>query len=69
MDLTKLVDEYTEEYASAPMYKTYSQTLRKNIPTKSQVQSAFISNLQMLLIISDDTVVEDKITKILKKFE
>ena len=69
MDLTKLVDEYTEEYASAPMYKTYSQTLRKNIPTKSQVQAAFISNLQMLLIITDDTVVEDKITKILKKFE
>ena len=69
MDLTKLVDEYTEEYSSAPMYKQYSQTLRKNIPTKQQVQAAFISNLQMLLIISDDTVVEDKITKILKKFE
>ena len=69
MDLTKLVDEYTEEYASAPMYKTYSQTLRKNIPTKSQVQTAFISNLQMLLIITDDQAVEDKITKILKKFE
>tara|TARA_R100000656_G_scaffold14636_1_gene14475 strand:+ start:304 stop:519 length:216 start_codon:yes stop_codon:yes gene_type:complete len=69
MDLPKLVDEYTEEYASAPMYKTYSQTLRKNIPTKSQVQSAFISNLQMLLIITDDQKIEDKITKILKKFE
>ena len=69
MDLTKLVDDYTEEYSSAPLYKTYSQTMRKNIPTKSQVQSAFISNLQMLAIVTDDQTVEDKINKILKKFE
>tara|TARA_Y100000034_G_C6594803_1_gene258523 strand:- start:306 stop:515 length:210 start_codon:yes stop_codon:yes gene_type:complete len=69
MDLPKLVDEYTEDYASAPMYKTYSQTLRKNIPTKSQVQAAFISNLQMLQIVTDDETIEAKIVKILKKFE
>ena len=69
ISLTEMVDKYFKEYESAPMYKTYSQTLRKNIPTKSQVQSAFISNLQMLLIITDDQAIEDKITKILKKFE
>ena len=69
MDLPKLVAEYTEDYSSAPLYKQYSQTLRKNIPTKQQVQAAFISNLQMLLIITDDQAIEDKITKILEKFK
>ena len=69
MTLSELVDQYKEEYSSAPMYKGYSQALRKSIIPKSQVQAAFISNLQMLLIITDDQAIEDKITKILKKFE
>ena len=69
MDLTKLISDYYLEYESAPMYKSYSQTLRKSIPTKSQVQTAFISNLQMMSILTDDKSVEEKISKILKKFE
>ena len=69
MTLQELIEEYQEEYSSAPLYKSYSQALRKNIPPKSQVQSAFISNLQMLAITTDDSGVEEKISKILKKFE
>ena len=69
MNLETLVKEYYEEYESAPMYKEYSQTLRKSIPTKSTIQAAFISNLQMMLILTDDKTVEDKISAILKKFQ
>ena len=69
MTLQELIDDYKEEYSSAPQYKTYSNTLRKSLPTKQTVQSAFIANLQMLQIVTDDPSVEDKITKILKKFE
>ena len=67
--LQELIDKFYREYEAAPKFKTYSQTLRKNIPTKSQVQSAFIDNIQMLLIISDDVKVQDKIKAILKRFE
>ena len=69
MTLQDLIDDYKENYSSAPQYKTYSQTLRKSLPTKQAVQSAFIANLQMLEIVTDDPAVEDKISKILKKFE
>ena len=68
LTLTELVNQFQEDYAAAPMYKGYSQALRKNVPPKSQVQSEFISNLQMLAITTDDPVVEDKIEKILKKY-
>ena len=69
MTLQDLIDDYKENYSSAPQYKTYSQTLRKSLPTKQTIQSEFIANLQMLMIVTDDIAVEDKITKILKKFE
>ena len=69
MTLQELIEEYQDDYTHAPQYRQYSQTLRKNLKTKQQVQSEFISNLQMLIVTTDDTVVEDKITKILKKFE
>ena len=67
--LQELIDKFYREYEAAPKFKTYSQTLRKNIPTKSQIQNAFISNLQMLLIITDDVAVQSKIKGILKRFE
>ena len=69
LSLTEMVDKYMDEYQGAPQYKTYSQTLKKNIATKSQVQSEFIANLQTMKILTDDTLVEEKINKILKKFE
>ena len=69
LTLTQLVEQYQEDYRSAPQYKSYSQALRKNIPPKSQVQSEFIANLQMLSITTDDPVVEEKIAHILKKYE
>ena len=68
MTLTELVTNFQIEYADAPQFKSYSQALRQSIPPKSQVQSEFISNLQMLAITTDDTAVEDKITAILKKY-
>ena len=50
-------------------FKSYSQALRRSVPPKSQVQSEFISNLQMLAITTDDKAIEDKIERILKKYE
>ena len=68
LTLTQLVAQFQEDYAAAPQFKGYSQALRKSIPPKSQVQSEFISNPQMLAITTDDKTVEDKITAILKKY-
>ena len=68
-DLKQLVDTFMEEYKDAPLYGGYSRTLRKKIASKQNVKSEFISNLQMLSIITDDQVTQDKITAILKKFE
>ena len=69
LSLTEMVDNYMEEYQGAPQYKTYSQNLKKNLKTKSQVQSEFISNLETMQIVTDDKAIEDKISRILKKFE
>ena len=68
MTLTELITNFQEDYADAPQFKSYSQALRKSIAPKSQVQSEFISNLQMLAITTDDQAIEDKIEKILKKY-
>ena len=68
LTLSELVYNFQQEYADAPQFKGYSQALRKAIPPKSQVQSEFISNLQMLAITTDDPDVEDKIERILKKY-
>ena len=69
LTLAELVANFQQDYADAPQFKSYSQALRKSIAPKSQVQSEFISNLQMLAITTDDKTVEDKITAILKKYE
>ena len=67
--LTEMVDKYFEEYESAPQYKGYSQNLRRKIKPKSEVQSEFISNLQTMLILTDDQAITLKIEAILKRFE
>ena len=69
LTLTELVTNFQQEYADAPIYKGYSQALKRSIPTKSQIQSEFISNLQMLAITTDDKAIEDKIERMLKKYE
>ena len=69
LTLTELVTNFQQEYADAPIYKGYSQALKRSIPTKSQVQSEFISNLQMLAITTDDKETEEKIERILKKYK
>ena len=68
MTLTELVTNFQQEYADAPIYKGYSQALKRSIPTKQQIQSEFISNLQMLAITTDDPDVEAKVERILKKY-
>ena len=65
----QLVAQFQEDYAAAPQFKSYSQALRRSVPPKSQVQSEFISNLQMLAITTDDKAKEDKIERMLKKYE
>ena len=68
LTLSELVTQFQQDYADAPQFKGYSQALRKSIRPKSQVQSEFISNLQMLAITTDDPAVEEKIEAILKKY-
>ena len=68
LTLTELVINFQQEYADAPIYKGYSQALKRSIPTKQQIQSEFISNLQMLAITTDDPDVEVKVERILKKY-
>ena len=69
LTLTELIANFQLDYANAPQFKGYSQALRRSIPPKSQVQSEFISNLQMLAITTDDKAIEDKIERMLKKYE
>ena len=69
MKLQELIYQFIDDHNHAPQYKTYSQTMRKNLKTKQQIQSEFISNLQMLQCVTDDPKVSDKIDSILKKFE
>ena len=69
MTLTALVENFQQDYADAPQFKGYSQALRQSIRPKSQVQNEFISNLQMLAITTDDPIIEDKIARILKRYE
>ena len=68
LTLDELVINFQQDYADAPLFKGYSQALRRSIPPKSQVQSEFISNLQMLAITTDDATIEAKIERILKKY-
>tara|TARA_Y100000310_G_scaffold65400_1_gene60882 strand:- start:275 stop:490 length:216 start_codon:yes stop_codon:yes gene_type:complete len=68
-ELNNLIKLFREEYASAPLYGGFSRTLRRSIPGKQQVQTAFIQNLLMLAKVCDDEEVETKIHNILKKFE
>ena len=69
LTLDELVANFQQDYAAAPQFKSYSQALRRSVPPKSQVQSEFISNLQMLAITTDDKAIEDKIERMLKKYE
>ena len=69
LTLAELVANFQQDYADAPLFKSYSQALRRSIPPKSQVQSEFISNLQMLAITTDDKETEEKIERILKKYK
>ena len=68
-DLTDLCRQYKEDYQSAsPGFQTYSRTLKKNIPGKTQLRNAFIDNLNEYLILCDDESVVSKVEAMLKKY-
>ena len=68
-DLTELCKEYKKDYQHAsPGYQTYSRTLKKNIPGKTQLRNAFIDNLNEYKILCDDESVCAKIEAMLKKY-
>ena len=72
-ELLDLVAQFRVDYMNAPLYGGYSRTLKKKIPAKSQVQSAFIEDLQMMakvcVLLDDGADVKDKIEAILSEFE
>ena len=68
-ELQQLLDAYKTDYIEAPLYGGYSRTLKRKIPAKSQVQSAFIENITMLSNLSDDEAVKKRIENILKALQ
>ena len=68
-ELQELIDNYWLNYQDAPLYGSYSRTLRKKIPSKGDIQKAFIENIQMLAKVSIDPKVEEAVNKLLSKFE
>jgi len=69
MDLNELIKNFTEDYCDAPLYGSYSRTLKRKIPSKGDIQRAFLENIQLLSKLTTDPKVEDKITAILVKFQ
>tara|TARA_R110002020_G_scaffold58052_5_gene159419 strand:+ start:222 stop:434 length:213 start_codon:yes stop_codon:yes gene_type:complete len=67
--LQEMLDSFLEAYQDAPLYGSYSRTMKRKIPAKSQVRSEFIENIQMLSILTNDPAVKERITSILKSFE
>ena len=69
-ELKQLLREYKEDYINAaPGYQSWSKTLKKNIPGKTQLRNAFIDNLNELMILCEDEATETKIMAILKKYQ
>jgi len=71
--LNKLIDTYMDEYDEAEAgWSTFSRTLRKSIPGKSQLKRIFLDNLgemQLLAIAFKDDATADKITALLKAYK
>jgi hypothetical protein len=67
--LQELIDNYFNDFEAAPLYGSYSRTLRKRIPSKGDIQKAFLENIQMLAKVSIDPKVEEAVNKLLTKFE
>ena len=65
-ELEQLLEAYKTEYIEAQLYGSYSRTLKRKIPSKSQVQSSFIENITMLSNLSNDEAVKKRIEGILK---
>ena len=68
--LDKMCKDFFEEYREAlPGYSSWSKTLKKNIPGKTQLRTAFIENLGELLVLCDDEEVCNRIKLIQKKYQ
>ena len=68
-ELKQLLKEYKEDYINAaPGYQSWSKTLKRNIPGKTQLRNAFIDNLNEYKILCDDESVCAKIEAMLKKY-
>ena len=72
-ELLELIANFRIEYTNAPLYGGYSRTLRKKIPAKSQVQQAFIDDIEMLrktcAVLDDSKEIKEAIDSILHEFE
>ena len=71
--LNKLIDTYMDEYDEADAgWSTFSRTLRKSIPGKSQLKRIFLDNLgelHLLAIAFKDNKTADKIAALLKAYK
>ena len=68
--LDKMCKDFFEEYKEAtPGYSSYSRSLKKSIPGKTQLRTAFIENLGELLVLCDDEEVCNRIKLNQKKYK
>ena len=67
--LTQMITDYHEQHQAAPRFGSYSKLLKKKIPSKAQVQSAFLDNLLEMQILCDDSNVTEKIDALIHKYE
>ena len=68
-ELKELIAQFTEAYIDAPLFGSYSRTLKRRIPSKGDLQRAFIENIQLMSKLTTDTKVSDEIDAILVKFQ
>ena len=67
---TELCTNYFADYSvAAPGWSSYSKTLKKSIPGKTQLRTAFIENLQEMKVLCTDDKVDAKIEILLKKYQ
>ena len=66
---SNLCTEFFADYTTALSgWSSYSKVLKKSIPGKTQIRTAFIENLGEMLVLCDDEKVSAKITATLKKY-
>lgn len=64
-----LVDLYHDQHNAAPQYSYKSRITKTKVLSKYSIKMEFIDNLTEMAILCDDQAVNDKIDKLIQKYE